>query len=97
VGVTLTGTATCTTVDGGKALDGLLPGSYPIDAGSCSGVTGSSTHDSFTPSYRGGSFKVIPRPLTISADTRFRAYGDANPTTYAPSYTGPPPLGVTPA
>jgi hypothetical protein len=97
VGVTLTGTATCTTVDGGKALDGLLPGSYPIDAGSCSGVTGSSTHDSFTPSYQGGSFKVIPRPLTVSADTQFRAYGDANPTTYAPSYAGPPPVGVSPA
>ncbi|HEX3622577.1 MAG TPA: MBG domain-containing protein [Acidimicrobiales bacterium] len=90
VGVSLTGTATCTTADGGKALGGLLPGSYTIDAASCSGVTGSSTHDSFTPTYRGGTFKVVPRPLTISADTGFTSYGDAIPTTYAPIYTGPP-------
>ncbi len=81
-GVSLTGTLTCTTVNGGTAIAASLePGSYTIDGPSCSGLSASDTSDFASLSYTGVSdgFVVGRAPLHITADDQTMSYGGAVP------------------
>lgn len=63
-GVTVTGTVTCGTVNFGTSIDSTLdPGSYPIDASSCSGL---STSTGLPVNYIGGTFTVSQASQAIS-------------------------------
>jgi len=74
----VTGTATCTTVNGGTNIVPTLAagGSYTIDGTSCSGL---STDISHSISYVGGAFTVSGIPdlgLTLSAGAPYARYGE---------------------
>lgn len=74
----VTGTATCTTVNGGTSITPTLAagGSYTIDGTSCSGL---STDASHSISYVGGAFSVAGVPdlgLTLSAGAAYASYGE---------------------
>ena len=74
----VTGTATCTTVNGGTSIAPTLAagGSYTIDGTSCSGL---STDTSHSISYAGGAFSVAGIPdlgLTLSAGAPYASYGE---------------------
>lgn len=74
----VTGTATCTTVNGGTSIAPTLAagGSYTIDGTSCSGL---STDTSHSISYVGGAFSVAGIPdlgLTLSAGAPYASYGE---------------------
>jgi predicted outer membrane repeat protein len=74
----VTGTATCTTVNGGTSIAPTLAasGSYTIDGTSCSGL---STDTSHSISYVGGAFTVSGIPdlgLTLSAGAPYASYGE---------------------
>lgn len=59
-GVTLSGTATCTSVGSGTPINGLFFGTYTIDAGSCSGLSLSGPNaPDYVLSLVGGPFAVI--------------------------------------
>jgi hypothetical protein len=74
-GVTVSGNATCTTVNGGQAISPTLPaGSYTIDPSSCSGLT---VPAGYTLTYTGGpspsrkrlrpSASLLPLPEPLRA------------------------------
>jgi uncharacterized repeat protein (TIGR01451 family) len=74
----VSGTATCTTVNGGTSIAPTLAtgGSYTIDGTSCSGL---STDTSHSISYVGGAFSVAGIPdlgLTLSAGAPYASYGE---------------------
>jgi len=84
-GVTVTGTGTCTTVDGGTPLNASLPvGTHTIDPSSCSGLTAPAT--AYTATYS-GSVEVEPAALVITASSATMTYGGTVPT-ITPSYSG---------
>jgi hypothetical protein len=72
----LTGTLTLTTT----ATSGSGAGSFPISAG---GLSASNYTITFVP----GTLTITPAPLTVSADSKLKDYGEANPTLTA-SYSG---------
>ena len=68
----LSGTVTCTTVDGGVAIKPTLnPGTYGIDANHCSGLT---ANPSALIEYVGAALVVSPEPVTITV-TGTQTYG----------------------
>ena len=90
-GVSVTGTLTCSTVDGGTQIGSTLAAeSYTLDGSSCSGLalTGTASTD-YSLSYTGLSegFVVTPAPLTVTASSGTFAYG-GTPPAITPSYAG---------
>jgi hypothetical protein len=70
-GTHITGTATCTTVNGGTPITGTLAtgGTYTIDGSSCSGLRESDSTD-YAISYMGGAFTVsIATPVVHLTET----------------------------
>jgi hypothetical protein len=71
-GLSLNGTVTCSTVNGGEALAPSLParGSYTIDGSSCSGLSLSGSDASaYSVSYAGGAFTVDQVLTTTTLDS----------------------------
>jgi YVTN family beta-propeller protein len=63
-GITISGTASCATVNGGEAISATLAvGSYTVDSSSCTGLSASG---GYTPWYNGGTFTVSQAPQSIS-------------------------------
>jgi YVTN family beta-propeller protein len=63
-GVTISGTASCATVNGGEAISATLAvGSYTIDSSGCTGLSASG---GYAPWYNGGTFTVSQAPQSIS-------------------------------
>jgi YVTN family beta-propeller protein len=63
-GVTISGTVSCGTVNGGEPINGnLAAGSYTIDGSSCSGLTAPA---GYALAYDGGSFTVTQAAQSIS-------------------------------
>jgi hypothetical protein len=87
--VSLSGTLTCTSVNGGTPISSALPvGSYTVDAAGCSGLslTGSQA-GGYQIAYAPGMFVVTPQPVTVTA-TGTEGYRGA------PSFT---PIATMPA
>ena len=76
-GVTVSGTATCTTVNGGTPISATLgAGTYTIDGASCSGLT-SSSPDNYPVGYVGGSLAVTAAvPVVVSGGHTFGNFDD---------------------
>jgi hypothetical protein len=95
-GVTISGTATCTTAGGGLSLSGLSAATYSIDPASCSGLTlGGPNAASYGILYA-GSVSVAPRQVTAyitgsqpSGGAATFAYSVA-PTEYSDAVIGSP-------
>jgi outer membrane protein OmpA-like peptidoglycan-associated protein len=90
-GLGLTGAVTCSTVDGGSQLTGMLPvsdGGYTLDGGQCTGLslTGESAGN-YEIAYSGGTLNVVPAPLSVTASSDSMTYGGTAPTVTA-SYAG---------
>ena len=86
--VSLSGTLSCATVDGGTAISPSLPvGSYLIDQASCGGLslTGSQS-GGYQINYDSGSFTVVPQPVVVTA-TGTEGYGGSP--TFTPVATLP--------
>ena len=82
----VSGTVTCTTVDGGTPIDATLDvGSYTIDGSSCTGLTGDSNHDV---DITGDKLTVAPAPITITASDGEQTYGDTTPPVITPDVVG---------
>src|SRR6185312_10812582 len=83
----VTGTAACTTVNGGTSIAPTLAagGSYTIDGTGCSGL---STDTSHTISYVGGTFSVMPATIAVTV-TGSQTYGGS------PTFSYPATTGVT--
>ena len=68
-GISLSGAVTCATVNGGRDIQSgpaLSPGTYTIDASSCSGLSLAGTDAStYSLSLIGGSFVVTPQALAM--------------------------------
>ncbi len=90
-------TLTYTVGGGGLVNNDILPGSLATSATTATGVgsyaitqgslTGGSNYALL--SYTGANLAVTARPITVTADTQSRSYGDANPTlTYAVGGSG---------
>ena len=83
-GVTVTGSLTCSTVNGGQQIGPALAAtSYTVDSSGCSGLalTGTASTD-YSLSYTGLSdgFVVTPAPLTVTASSGSFTYGGTAPT-----------------
>jgi hypothetical protein len=91
-GVTISGTAACTTADGGKGLSTLSAGSHVVDPASCSGLTlGGANAANYAIAY-GGSVTVAPKPI-IATVTGTQPAGGAP--TFAVDASTPSGLTVT--
>jgi len=90
--VSLTGTLTCHTVNGGTPISPTLPdGSYTIDGSSCSGL--SSVPSGYTIAYVGvtNGFVVSPTTITVMASGS-QTFGSSSPSF---TYTDNAPGGVS--
>ena len=68
-GISLSGSVTCTTVNGGSSITSTLAagGSYTIDAASCSGLSLSGAGSSdYVIAYTGGTFTVNPATVAVT-------------------------------
>src|SRR5207302_7374831 len=80
-GITLSGTLTCSTVDGSTAIGSTQPagGTYTIDGSSCSGLSLSGTGSSnYQIAYSGGAFTVSKATIQVSV-TGSQTYGSSSP------------------
>lgn len=86
--VSVTGTLTCTQVNGPSPIDANLPvGSYIVDTSTCSGLTLTGTQAfGYQILYANGPFTVTPKPVTVTA-TGTAAYGGTP--TFTPQATLP--------
>jgi uncharacterized repeat protein (TIGR01451 family) len=93
-GLTLSGTVTCTTVNGGTPIGPSLDagGSYTIDGPSCSGLTPSGPGE-YSVVYVGGPFTVSAPLITVSV-TGTQTVGSSSPT-FSPSYSAPSGLTLS--
>ncbi|HEX4443355.1 MAG TPA: putative Ig domain-containing protein [Galbitalea sp.] len=65
-GVTISGTVTCTTADGGKAFSTLSAGNYALDPTSCSGLTlGGANASNYVLAYT-GNLSVDPKVINVT-------------------------------
>jgi predicted secreted protein len=95
-GVTISGTAACTTANGGGALSSLSAGDYPIDPASCNGLTLGGVNATNYGLIYAGSVTVAPQTITafilgsqpIGGPATFR--DGISPTSSAPMVTGSP-------
>jgi hypothetical protein len=78
-GVTVTG-VTCTGLTGGSAISPTLAalGTYTIDGATCSGGVLSNPNYTIA-GYTGQKLTVNRAPLTVTADSKTKNYGDPNP------------------
>jgi uncharacterized repeat protein (TIGR01451 family) len=84
--VTLTGSISCATVNGGHGVSTLDVGKFTVDGSSCSGLV---APDGDTITYSGASngFVVGAAPLTVTASSGSFTYGTAPPV-ITPGYVG---------
>ncbi|HEX3426009.1 MAG TPA: MBG domain-containing protein [Acidimicrobiales bacterium] len=94
-GITLSGSAVCSTVDGGTAISaGLAVAGYTIDAASCSGLSLSGSGSSnYVIAYTGGTFTVRPAPVAVTVNGS-QTFGGSPIFTAGPT-SGALPQGVT--
>lgn len=64
---------------GAGATAGFNAGSYIGSIGASRATGGTFNPDNYTITYRGGDIIVTPAPLTVTADSKTKIYGDANP------------------
>jgi uncharacterized repeat protein (TIGR01451 family) len=91
-GVSVSGTLSCKTVNGGTLIAPTLAvGTYTIDGSSCSGLSLSSTN--YTLSYAGATsgFVVLSAPIAVTVSGS-QTYGSSSPSF---SYVDSPPSGVS--
>ncbi|HXW78863.1 MAG TPA: hypothetical protein VEJ84_05160 [Acidimicrobiales bacterium] len=100
-GVTLSGTLTCNTVNGGTSISSTLPaGTYTVDGTSCSGMTLSDSTD-YSLSYVGAQNGLVVTPATITESVSgSEVYGEPSTLSLNLTYTLPDgshslPPGVT--
>ncbi|MCU1379858.1 MAG: hypothetical protein JWN29_2841, partial [Acidimicrobiales bacterium] len=89
LGLSVTGSVTCSTVDGGADLEASLPaGFYDIDSDSCSGLALSGANAAlYSISYSGQTLIVDTATVTVTAMDAETTYG-AGAVTITPSYDG---------
>lgn len=78
-GLTVSGTITCTSANGGAAFSSTLTaGNYTVDGTTCSGGT-LSDPNFVIGSYNGSTYVVFKDGLNVTATDKSRAYGSGNP------------------
>src|SRR5207244_8523746 len=93
-GITLGGTVSCASVNGGTPIGSTLAagGTYTIDGSSCSGLSLSGTGSSnYQIAYSGGAFTVSKATIQVSV-TGSQTYGSSSPSF---GHTESLPSGIT--